>query len=268
MIYYMESLGEMENHKILSETPIYVYYKFRLTLDEDVWDASDGLVGGQPLGRRTVISMDALREWTEYLCNAGYVAGRMTAGWEVKNSFGDFCKPHIHIHFKSTSKHDTVRKGIQRHYKALWDEELRGNDMYSCKLCAFPESEEKFFRYTLKQKHIKIKGKHFCRGFADDDIARMAAEAHGSWVSSAEVKNAKKEKLTQADTLYDRLLNYCKKKLDGKPLHISLLVQFYRDEKRPLNDATMVGYYHLIRLDLDEITIAEYSAKIISKYSL
>lgn len=265
----MESLAEkMENEIIERESPIYAYYKFRLTLDEDVWDASDGLVGGVPLGRRRLVSMGALREWTEYLADAGYVAGKMTAGWEVKNGFGDFCHPHIHIHFKSTTKHDTVRKGIIRHYKHLYDEHLSGNKMYSCSICSFPESEEKFFRYCLKQKSYTIKGKHFCRGFADEELARMAAEAHGSWVSSAEVKNKKKEKLSQNDTLFDRLLNYCRKKLDGKPLHISLLVQFYKDEKRPLNDATLVGYYHLIRLELCEITVADYSAKIISKYSL
>ena len=257
----MEPLEKVENVILKDSSKLFVYYKFRLTLDDDVWDGSSS----------RVVSMGALREWTDWLADGGYVSGRMTAGWEVKNSHGDFCKPHIHIHFKSTSKKDTIVKSLKRHYLAMYDETLVGNGLYSFKLCAFPESEDKFFRYPLKQQTFTLKGKHYCRGFTDEEIKTMSAVAHGSWVTSAECNNSKKDKRENTDTLYDRLLKNVTKKLDGKPLdssHFYLIVQFYKDEKRPINDSTMVGYYHLIRLELGSTTVAEYSAKLISKYSL
>ncbi len=203
----------LEIEESLVDSPIYSYFKFRLTLDDDVWDGSDCIVAGKTLAQRRLVSMRALEEWSEYLVDMGYVAGKLTAGWEVKNKYGDFCKPHIHIHFKSHRKHDTMRKGLVNHYRKLWDERLAGNAMYSFSLCAFPESEEKFFRYPLKQKSYMIRGKHFCRGFSDETIARYAAEAHGSWVSSAECQNKKKDRIESSDTLFDRLLNFCNRSL-------------------------------------------------------
>ncbi len=118
-----------------------IWYKLRIRLDDTIYDPA------MPSGKfRHFIS--AAKEFYDIIMP--YVTDSVTGGIEVHNKFGDYTYPHVHLHFKSQSKKDTMLKKLKRRYEAMYDEPLTGTKKYSFT----PETQvsaHAFFRYPLKQ---------------------------------------------------------------------------------------------------------------------
>ena len=70
--------------------------------------------------------------------------------------------------------------------------------------------------------------------------------------------------MEKSDTLYDRL----EVQLDKGQGTLEEILAFYMSENKPINDATIVGYYNLYRLKRQKISHAEYADKLKSKYGI
>ena len=238
---------------IAPDKPMIKYFDFRLTLDEDVYEQSS---------RKFKMYSDITISWFNWLIEKNYIADRATAGFEVLGKTGDNVKPHFHIRMSSYANHAAVRKAIREKFRKDYDQELKGNHMYMFKIIADPDHEQKFFRYPLKQQEGKpLIGKGFTQGQLKD----MCVAAIANYKTTCEVNIKKQERHENNDTLYDRLEQY----LDKKGCTLENILKFYvEEEKKPINDQTIVGYFNLYRLRRQIITYSAYSLKIKSKYNL
>jgi hypothetical protein len=216
-----------------------IYYKIRLTLDCDIWESNDGK-------HRSYKGIT--EDWFNWLKTTKYINSKATAGFEVKDKKGEYCRPHFHIHFDSTARKETIQKAMKRRYKDLYDEVLAGNDMYCVKQEPYPDNEVKFYGYAMKQ------GSYLTFGIDDDKVKEYAAASSAVYKTTCQINQKKVEAKDQADTLYDRLAIYLGK--NGSSL--KNVVQFYLDNNKPINPTTMQGYYWLYQLKSKEITIDEF----------
>lgn len=221
-----------------------VYLKLRITIDENVWDEKTAKQTDRN-GRLCLANM------LDYLKDSGYIKTRATSGYETKGKTGDYVRPHFHIHFDTTTKKDTIRKAITRYWYDRTDEKLSGNKMWSLQLEPYVV-EDKFYCYPLKQQREDEPPPSV--GFSEDDIRAMTKAAVMTAAVATDVANKKQSKKEESDTLYDRLE---KKLREGKGT-LAEIVKFYMDENRPINKATIRGYYDLYRLKTGRITIDEF----------
>jgi len=232
---------------------IYVYYKFRLTLDFEVFDGKAAL---QPY-------ISCTNSWFNWLIDQGFIDGKATGGCEVKGKTGDYVKPHFHIHFRSTSKKDCIAQAIRRKYFKDYEIKLKGNQMYSLKLDPYPDNDLKFFGYALKQQNPDKR--LLVVSFTPTQARDLCVAGNAMFKSTCEFNSAKQMHREDKETLYDRLEEF----LDEHGPTLENILKFYVEkEKKPINDGTIVGYYNLYRLRRQIITYAEYSAKLISKYNI
>lgn len=231
-----------------------VYYKLRITLDQDVYDESNAQKNDR-LGPRVCNSMvRALEE-------KGHVDGKLTSAYEYKGKTGDYTKPHFHIHFRSRSKKEAVRKAILRYWMAQYDETLKGNAMWSLVIEPYVV-EDKLFGYLFK--HQDVENPPLTIGFSKDEITAMIKASKMINAVATDVAQRKKIRKEENDTLYDRL----EVALDKGEGTIGEILDFYMKENKPINDTTIVGYYNLYRLKRQRITTAEYADKLKSKYGI
>lgn len=235
------------------EPSVFVYYKFRLTLDESTFE-----VGKRPLSSYT----STTRDWFSWLLEKQYINGKATAGCEVKGRMGDYVKPHFHIHFRSATKKDTIAQGLRRKYEKDYEEKLYGNSMYTLKLEADPMNDDKFFRYPLKQQDPDKP--LMAIGIACQKTRDMCVAAIASYKVVCEVNQSKDMKIKLNESLYDRLEVY----LDKNGCSIINILKFYTEDNKPINDATIVGYFNTYRLRRQIISYAEYASILKSKYNI
>lgn len=219
-----------------------IYYKLRLTLDEDIWDTENGKYDTYKA---------VTEEWFKWLKTTKYINSKATCGFEVKDKKGEYCRPHFHIHFNSTARKDTIQKAMKRRYKELYDETLAGNEMYSVKIEPYPDNEIKFYGYSMKQ------GCYFTHGISPEQVKEYALASEAVYKTTCQVNQKKSESKEEADSLYDRLERY----LENKGSNLQNVVQFYIEKNKPLNPTTMQGYYWLYQLKHEEITIDEFVEK-------
>lgn len=197
-----------------------------------------------------------------------YYLGKMTSGIEFLNSKGQPTWAHLHIHFSSKTKKDTIWKQIKRKWADDGFGNIVGNKQYSFKVETYV-NEEKFFRYPLKQGLQKSwkapNGRTTARqfGFTDQELELMYEKAHDCYLISQEVSNAKQDRKDEADSLYDRLLEAYKKNPKNDEVEIlAMIFQFYQDEKRSININTCKGYVNNIMLDAKLITPLDLAKKV------
>lgn len=180
-----------------------------------------------------------------------YIVDRCTVGLEYMNSYGAPTHPHMHIHFTSRSKKDTIIKQLRRRAQE-YGETMRTNKVFSLK----PETyvvEEKFFRYPLKQG-LNI---DWQKGFKEEEYTQMHLMANDCWKIGCEVNNSKKDRKEESTDLYDRLYRHVIKELKNEICDINVLaeiIKFYQIEKRPINMSTAKGYMYTVLLDSGKIT--------------
>jgi len=151
-------------------------------------------------------------------------------------------KPHVHIHFVSRHKKDTIIKKLKRHSETK--DLLMGNRCYSMGI-EVNVNERKFWRYPLKQQKEKTKRFYRSSGFDDIEIESMINEAYAVWITSCEIQNKKNEKKEDSDLFSDRLFNYLNKMNVSSDINIKIHIQkFYIEvEKKPFNMTTARGYF-------------------------
>lgn len=219
-----------------------IYYKIRLTLDDDNWQPDNGK-------HKTYCSIT--EEWFNWLKTTKYINSKATCGFEVKDKRDEYCRPHLHIHFDSTARKETIQKAMKRRYKDLYDETLAGNEMYAVKQEPYPDNETKFYGYAMKQGH------YYTHGIPEGVILGYATASSAVYKTTCQVNQKKLEAKEQSDTLYDRLEKY----LGKQGSSLQNVVRFYMEHNKPLNPPTMQGYYWLYQLKSKEITIDEFVTK-------
>jgi len=231
---------------------MYVYYKFRLTLDENTFES----------GTDTRKYLTQTKSWFSWLQETGFVDGKATAGCEIKGKTGEFCRPHMHVHFRSMHKKDAIAQAMRRKYFKEEEIKLKGNQMYALKLDPYPDNDIKFFGYALKQQNPNKD--LLTVGFSQTQAWEMCVAGNAQYKSTCEYNAVKQMHREEKETLYDRLEEF----LDKEGATLENILKFYIEKNKPINDTTIVGYFHLYRLKKQIITFAEYSDKLKSKYNI
>lgn len=223
----------------VSKSQADIYYKFRYTFMEEDND----------LFTQQAIARSIIRELKRYM-----VRGYYTAGIEHFSSGMVDAKPHLHIHFVSRDKKDTIRKHLHYNQDEKYGEKAFDGKRGRYALCQeVIVHEERFWRYPLKQQ--KNDTKRFCNaaGFTKDAVISMIDKAYDHWVTASEIENAKKEKKEVADLLSERLFQYLDTHVTqrcDRNLKIAIQRFYIVEEQRPFNKTTAYGYllnYKIIR---------------------
>jgi len=206
-----------------------IYYKFRYTFEENTGDLYNQMI------EYKAVTKCLLSHLEKYM-----VEGRYVAGIEYFKSGMIDAKPHVHIHFVSRHKKDTIIKKLKRHSETK--DLLLGNRCYSMGI-EVNVNERKFWRYPLKQQKDKTKRFYCSNGI--DDIDSLINEAYAVWITACEIQNKKIEKKEDSDLFSDRLFNYLNKQNVSSDISIKINIQkFYIDvEKKPFNMTTARGYF-------------------------
>lgn len=170
----------------LVENNLPVYYKYRYTFPSTDWE-----------------DLRDRKNRFENIFN--YIKEHYSTGTQIVGGMEEYTKgmvatkPHIHIHFISKHKSDTIRKGLMREF----------NMIGRCQCCK-PEvivDTAKFWRYPLKQQKEQTK-KHFkVIGFDALTVGVMIDVAYSCWKQAAEIAVNKVEKKLER-TSKERLFAY------------------------------------------------------------
>lgn len=161
-------------------------------------------------------------------------------GYEEKDKCGNPTHPHIHAHFTTDKKVETIRKALARKWKDEGETRTR-SALYSLKQEEDVKDESYFFRYTLKQGDERmLTHSVFPLGFDYKTQRLLAMEQYGQIV---EVNRKKLETTLDKVTTYDKLAKYldqfnhnCMKKIVDSSL------EFYIDNNMAVNTKTIAGY--------------------------
>lgn len=161
------------------------YYKYRYTFPKD-----DELEYQKTTASRMV----------KHIVEHFSLDGRYTAGIEHFTKGMQACKPHVHIHFLSKHKSDTIRKNMARTFEMIG----------RCQACIAEVlvDEDKFFRYPLKQQDGESRrwSSYSKELFTKEQVIAWRDVAYACWLQSAEVLVGKLEKKIERTT-EDRLFH-------------------------------------------------------------
>jgi len=221
-----------------------IYYKFRYTFAEDV----QGDLHCQKLQSKRIIK----------LLSRFMIGDRYTAGIEWFKSGMHDVKHHLHVHFMSRTKKDTIVKALKRADK---DDDVKlyhGNRCYA--LCVdIIVQLDKFWRYPYKQQNGSSRKAWFVRGFTKDEVMIMRDVAFACWITASEIANKKMEKKEDTDQLSSRLYAHLDKMDTTTDIKIKIgIQQFYIEvEDRPFNRTTALGYFYNYKIMRNKMTHEE-----------
>lgn len=134
-----------------------------------------------------------------------YPSGVM--GVETQNARGTQIKRHMHLHFMTDEKPETIRKRFLRKYGN--DQEKRGRGWYSLALETDVKDFNHFFRYPIKQMEPASFRYVFDRiplpvGF---DIATQNVLAYEEWTKSKEILTKKENQRDSKLSVYEKILD-------------------------------------------------------------
>jgi len=225
-----------------------VHYRFRFTFTEQDKDHN---YTNEEKKRWRSMTRGLVRE----LCEL-YTIQHLTGGIEYLNKRGEHTWAHMHIHFDSIETRDAIYRKIRRYLKEEYQQEVVGVKAFSFKPTVVRDLQD-FYRYPLKQ-NLDIK---LCRNFTEPELLHMHEVAKDSYFKVVQINQAKMDKMDTADTLFERLKVILDKSghTTKKPLLIRSL-QFYVDEKKPINRPTIQGYVDNYMLLTKLISYEEYVA--------
>lgn len=176
------------------------------------------------------------KELKEKLTNYIY-DGKLTGGMEVKNKMGENTRCHCHFRFLSETKKDTMVKPLKGVLKK-YDMDTTGNKHWYFK--AIPEIDmAKFWRYPLKECLMPS----LCEGYPLADLTIMAKIANAHLQTAIQINQKKSDNRDDSDTLFSKLCIQLKKdKIVEIHPAVTRTIQYYADDNRALNKATIVGY--------------------------
>lgn len=217
------------------------YVKFRYTLEE---------------GFPKHLIPQLIKDFIEIITPAVLVVG-----YETKNKVGEQTHPHLHLHFTTDKKVESIRKALTRKWKDEGETRTRAA-LYSLKQEEDVKDVDFFFRYPLKQGNNDYdKFNVYPDGFDKDVQMKCAIEYYNT---SVMINRQKMEKELNKTSTYDKLSEY----LDSLALSVNLTsnlvikfaVQFYIDNKMAISATTIHGYcvtYCVINGIIDKCVIYE-----------
>ena len=224
--------------KELSLFTVPVYYKYRFTFQPD--DSIDY----QKVQVKNILNSMKKQDYI--------IDNKFVVGIEHYSVGMSSAKPHVHIHFTSRAKSDTIRKQLAREFEMI--------GRVQCCKAEVNVDEAKFWRYPLKQQQGSSKIFMTYGGFEKEEIIRMCDIAYEMWKVAAEVSVAKREKVEETNTLKDRLFIYLDT-LSPKTRYdvISAALMYYVEkENHPVNNQTIDGYVNLYMLQKKMVSYDTY----------
>lgn len=224
-----------------------IYYKFRYTFAEDV----QGDLNCQKLQTNRLIGL-----LSKFMLENKYTVG---IEWFTRGMVD--AKHHVHIHFTSRTKKDTIVKALKRADK---DEEVllfHSNRCYALgrevDVCV-----DKFWRYPFKQQKNDTRKFMAVRGIAKPVALVLRDVAYDCWVTASEIMNKKIEKKEDSDQLSTRLYAFLDKKDTSTDIKIKIEIQkFYiEEEDKPFNRSTALGYFYNYKITRKKMTHEELAA--------
>lgn len=169
----------------LTDGNLPAFYKYRYTFSKSEQDLDE--------------QKNIMRYFINFIKTHYLVGDKLTAGIEHFTKGMVKTNAHMHIHFMSKSKSDTIRKGLMREYNLV-------GRCQSCKAEVIVD-EPKFWRYPFKQQSGETKRGLMFLGFSVEDAKQMVDIAYACWKQSAEISIAKVEKKLERSSK-DRLFSY------------------------------------------------------------
>lgn len=236
-----EEINILEASNNLAKDNLVVYYKYRYTFDKEETDITSQKLKAQRL-------CQVIRD--NFLADP-----RLTMGIEHYTKGMVTTKPHVHIHFLSRHKSDTIRKHLARYFDMI-------GRVQSCKAEVLV-SEDKFFRYPLKQQ----KGDTFkyfkCFGFESEKQTEMVNVAYECWKQAAEIAVGKLEKKIERsskDRLFDYLDSLHFDSVSEKQICIAAY-QYYVENEPNFSYSVVDGYVHMWMLQNKYVSYSEFYDK-------
>jgi hypothetical protein len=200
-----------------------------------------------------------------------------TGGIEKTNKKGNPVPEHIHFHFEFPQHDDTANP--HRNLKNYFQKQipsLKGNKIWSFPAPALIDDTYRFLRYPLKIHPM------LCLFKTDDEDFNYADQSRLSQLEYADVverNQAYEAKQADKTCLFDKLETYLTEKITercnpeetpfisehGKSkmtqeLVFHLTMDFYSEQKKPINAQTINGYVITYLLRNGYITNTQYSA--------
>lgn len=239
------------NEMTLDAAVVPLSYKLRLSFSNQS-NSFDYINDTDKIKRWKVITQNLVDKILPYAYNR-----KIIGGLEFKNKLGEYTYAHIHIHFQSKVLKDTIAKPLQRYLRDVYDLQPTGAKYWCLKPDVTLRTEERFWRYPLKQGF----NPRFCRGFDLDELTKMTEVAQSAYLDASQVSQSKRDKRDNQDTLFLRLMDYLDKEhapnLSTNRQVIIAIIQFYIKEDRPVNKQVIIGYSYLYQLKKGMITPSE-----------
>lgn len=225
----------------LSQTVDLPYYcKYRYTFHKD-----------HTLDQQIKIAKNIIK----HISDKWLVDKKIVAGIEHYTKGMLATKPHLHIHFVTKTKSDTIRKGL------LHSQNLQAGRCQCVKNEVLVQVD-KFFRYPLKQQKGESKKWFSFAGFEKDEVQIMLDVAYECWIQSAQIsinKMEKKIERTSEDRLFYVLDKYYETETPAN-LHdvIKVSINYFIDNEPTFNYSTILGYTEKYLLSKNKITLSQY----------
>lgn len=220
----------------------HIYVKFRYTFNEDEQHAEAAMPKiSELLG---IITTDQ----RSYHSRVKYI----TIGVEQLDKCGENTKKHMHIHMLIDDKLASMRKRLQRYFISV-DEKRKGNVLYSLTEEEDVKDPVRFFRYVFKQSGntaYPLENRILCKHQIyppDFDVRLQCTIAYEEWMRDCEFNTKKKNDALKPSTK-DMLFEYLDKindtvgKFKTKIEILTAILQYYMQEEKSANQATIMGY--------------------------
>lgn len=184
---------------------------------------------------------------------------KFTSGIEYRGKTGQFVNNHIHFHFESNSKRDTIAKQFVRRMMEDMNDFRKKSSAYYLKA----QSEvdyDKHYMYPLKENDWKITKKYnFCKGIPLEELEILNIKAHSLRLKSYEVNEHKQTKKEDV-SFVEKFCAYLDKNTTSSThqgIFVALL-EFYIQQDKPPNHRQLCDYSYLYMIKKKYITPEEY----------
>jgi len=222
----------------LSATNLPVYYKYRYTFPSK-YDVDE--------------QISFTRLIVRFIKHHYSLGDKMTIGIEHYTKGMLPTKPHVHIHFMSRTKGDTIRKGLAREFPTEYIGRCQ-----SCKAEVLVD-EPKFWRYPLKQQLNDTKVFASSSGFGEEAKV-MLETAYACWKQAAEITIGKMEKKEEKSSK-ERLFSYLdlhKSSLNKFSDVYKFAYKYFVENENLLSVQTVDGYINIWLLKNEVISYDEF----------
>lgn len=186
---------------------------------------------------------------------------KFTSGIEYRGKTGQFVNNHIHFHFESNGKRDSIAKQFVRKMILDMNDFRKKSSAYYLKA----QSEidyEKHYKYPLKENDWKITKKYnFCKGFTQEELEILNIKAHSQRLIQYEVnehKQTKKEDVGFVEKFISYLDNVKNQPKTHEDVFVAL-TEFYVDhQEKPPDYKQIKNYSYMYLMKKRIISFTEY----------